>query len=877
MKTKEEPQRIYLKNYQAPHFQILSVDLHFDLHESKTLVRNLMKFETFSNQPIEFDGLDFKLVSVKLNQEILNKEDLKITDRSLTLQTELKKFDLEIVTEISPETNTSLEGLYLSRGIFTTQCEAQGFRKITYFPDRPDVMTSFHVTIEADEKKYPVLLSNGDRLALKSLGQGRHQATWRDPHKKPCYLFALVAGDLGVIQDTFTTKSGRKVLLEVFAAHGLQGKCHHALESLKKSMAWDEIRFGREYDLNNYMIVAIDDFNAGAMENKGLNIFNSRLVLADPETATDTDYHAIESVVAHEYFHNWTGNRITLRDWFQLSLKEGLTVFRDQEFSADMTDRGLQRILDVDSLRERQFSEDASPNAHPVRPESCLSVDNFFTPTIYEKGAELIRMMQILTGRQGFRLGMDHYFEKFDGQAVTTDDFAAAISEPNQLDFTQFKLWYEQPGTPLVEVLESFDPNRGIYSLTLKQSCRSMNKHYSSERPFYIPVLMGLLNQQGQEISLKNQKIDFNSDGEAVLHFRQAEQTWEFTGLKEKPIPSLFREFSSPINLKWNVSENELLTLVQYDRDGFNRREMSQKIYTETILKQIKFIESGSNESALSSRLLAVMISLLNDPSMGPGFKSKMLSLPSDIILAQKLDTLNAVSLKKARIHIISQMAKELKSDLLKVYQSLHQGQNLVEISHGAAACRELKNLALSYLSFLPDQQIQNLISDQFFSAKLMTDKFDALKMMLDCNHPKTQEALSFFEKSYSGNALVMNKWFQMQALSFGDHVKKTVEALEKHPQFNINNPNNVYALFRAFGQNLVAFHSPTEDAYEFFLKKIEEIDPKNPQVAARLCGSLNIINKLPSPQKEHLKSLVQKLLVTQKLSANSRELLESL
>ncbi|MGE5085190.1 MAG: aminopeptidase N, partial [Bacillota bacterium] len=448
-------EKIYLKDYKAPAFSVDSIHLDFNLNED--FCRVVAKSQIKQLEPgsaLHLNGEDLKLVSVKINGQTLSPSQYQLAAEEMIIPTVPASFTLEIETQLEPQNNTSLEGLYKSNGIFCTQCEAQGFRKITWFLDRPDVMTSYSVTIEADKAKYPVLLSNGDRIKIEDLGNGRHKAYWSDPHKKPCYLFALVAGDLGVIRDTFTTSSGRKVNLEVYAAHGKQERCWHAMDSLKKSMKWDEEVFGREYDLNEYMIVAIDDFNAGAMENKGLNIFNSRLVLADSNSATDNDFHSIESVVAHEYFHNWTGNRVTLRDWFQLSLKEGLTVFRDQEFSADMTDRGVQRIEDVDALRAGQFAEDAGPNAHPVRPESCMAVDNFFTMTIYEKGSELIRMMQTIVGRKGFRKGMDEYFKRHDGQAVTTDDFAAAISEPNGKDFTQFKRWYHQSGTPVVSIQE---------------------------------------------------------------------------------------------------------------------------------------------------------------------------------------------------------------------------------------------------------------------------------------------------------------------------------------------------------------------------------------------------------------------------------------
>jgi aminopeptidase N len=505
MKTDSEsnaPKRIYLKDYQSPAFSISSALLHFNLNETKTVVTAKLVFKKIKNEALVLDGENLKLLSIKLNEKPLSPSDYILSDENLTITTPPADFTLETQVEVNPEANKSCVGLYLSSGIFATQCEAEGFRNITYFLDRPDVMTSYTVELEADAKKYPVLLSNGDLTNKKDLGNGRHQATWKDPFKKPSYLFALVAGDLGVVQDSFTTKSGKKVKLEVFASHGKQERCHHAMTSLKKSMKWDEDRFGLEYDLNQFMIVSIDDFNMGAMENKGLNIFNSRLVLADPASATDGDFDRIESVVGHEYFHNWTGNRVTCRNWFELSLKEGLTVFRDQEFSSDLNSRAVQRIKDVDGLRSSQFAEDSGPNAHPVRPESCLAVDNFYTPTIYEKGSEVIRMMQTIVGKVGFRRGMDEYFKRHDGQAVTIIDFANAISEPNKVDLTQFKLWYSQAGTPEVEVIENYDATLKEYHLRLKQSCAVTEKQ-PVKLPFHIPLLVGLLDSKGQNIEIQ--------------------------------------------------------------------------------------------------------------------------------------------------------------------------------------------------------------------------------------------------------------------------------------------------------------------------------------------------------------------------------------
>jgi aminopeptidase N len=530
----ETPKKILLKDYQAPLFQVEQLHLRFDLHEEYAIVESKMSLRGSYPSTVTLDGENLELLEIRVNEKVLKPQEYQLTDHQLQFSAPHESFEVQIKVRIKPQDNTSLEGLYKSSGIFSSQCEAQGFRKITYFFDRPDVMTSYTVEIEADLKKYPILLSNGNRLQATHLEKGRHKVLWQDPFKKPCYLFALVAGDLGVLKDHFVTRSGRRVELEIYAAHGQQNRCRHAMQSLKKSMRWDEERFDREYDLDTYMILAIDDFNAGAMENKGLNIFNSRLILADPETATDADYFAIESVVAHEYFHNWTGNRVTLRDWFHLSLKEGLTVFRDQEFSMDQLSRGQIRIENVQDLRDYQFSEDSGPNAHPIRPSSCFAVDNFFTSTIYEKGSEVIRMMQTLVGRPGFKKGMDLYFQRHDGQAVIIEDFAQCIAEANGQNWQQFKLWYSQAGTPSVKVKTQFDQKLGIFKLQLEQSCELTNLEKNEsfdKKPFHIPLLFELLDENGSEINLQHSLVSTNSENQKMLELKDSQMNLVFEGI----------------------------------------------------------------------------------------------------------------------------------------------------------------------------------------------------------------------------------------------------------------------------------------------------------------------------------------------------------
>lgn len=867
-------EKIFLKDYKSPDFSVQSLHLDFILNED--FCRVLSKAQVRKITPgaeMRLNGEGPKLISIKVDGKTLDSSQYQVTAEELIVPQVPEQFVLEIETELQPQNNTALEGLYKSNGIFCTQCEAQSFRTITYFWDRPDVMTSYSVTIEADKTKYPVLLSNGDRLQVEDLGNGRHKAHWRDPHKKPCYLFALVAGDLGVIRDSFTTKSGRKVNLEVYAAHGKQDRCHHAMEALKKSMKWDEDTFGLEYDLNDYMIVAIDDFNAGAMENKGLNIFNSRLVLADTQSATDTDFFNIESVVAHEYFHNWTGNRVTLRDWFQLSLKEGLTVFRDQEFSADMTDRGTQRIDDVDGLRGSQFAEDAGPNAHPVRPESCMSVDNFFTTTIYEKGSEVIRMMQTIVGRKGFRKGMDEYFRRHDGQAVTTEDFAAAISEPNGKDFTQFRRWYSQAGTPVVKVQEAYDAAKKEYTLTLEQSCAPTPGQPSKE-PFHIPLMVALLDRQGKELPLSAAGVETNSDGKYVIELKKPREVYVFAGMAERPVLSILREFSAPVTLEWAASSDDLYFLVEKDPDSFNRREMAQKLATDiygSLIAQARRKEALTVEP----RFLNALNALMADQTLSPAFKAKMLQLPSLSVLAQKEAVLDAEAFYQARQTFRTAIAKEGRQNLLDIYRQFH-GVDAKNTDSKTGAHRLLKNMALGYLAELQDPEILTLVSEQYWKAQNMTDKIMAMSILAETRGAEREKVLSHFYAEWKDDSVVMNKWFQTQALTLRKETLEDVKALTQHPAFNINNPNNVYSLLRSFGTNLIRFHDPATDAFKFFADCIIEIDAKNPQVASRLCASFNFVQKLEPAMKERALNEIKRIVAVETLSKNSRELLQS-
>ncbi|MEZ0393035.1 MAG: aminopeptidase N [Pseudobdellovibrionaceae bacterium] len=872
MQKSQTPQKIYLKDYQAPNFSIENLELFFNLNEDVTHVQSRMALrKTGSESDLWLDGENLKLISVKVNGSTPRFE---IREGGLQIFDLPDQFTLEIETEIKPQENTALEGLYKSNGAFCTQCEAQGFRRITYFLDRPDVMTTYRVRIEADEKKYPVLLSNGNRLSLRSLPGGRHETLWEDPFKKPCYLFALVAGDLGVIRDTYTTRSGKLVNLEIYAAHGKQDRCHFAMESLKKSMKWDEERFGREYDLSTFMILAVDDFNAGAMENKGLNIFNSRLVFADSKTATDLDYFRIESVVAHEYFHNWTGNRVTLRDWFHLSLKEGLTVFRDQEFSMDQSSRALIRIENVDELRNSQFSEDAGPNAHPIRPASCFAVDNFFTSTIYEKGAEIIRMMQTMVGRPGFRKGMDTYFERHDGQAVIIEDFARAIAEPNAQNWEQFKLWYSQAGTPQVRVREDYDSSSQRYTLELSQTCPPTSQEKIeglAKKPFHIPLMIGLLDPKtGKDFLLKSPQVVVNSEKQNLIHLKQERETFIFEGVSTKPVLSLNRQFSAPIHLDWDASFEELLFLMQNDSDAFNRWESAQKIYLRLYHELIGSLRSGAT-GEVSPAVVSAFQSVLENADLDPDLKEKLMGLPGFDYLAQLEPVLDGPAFLKAHDQIALAFAQKSEKTLLEIYERFH-GQNAKSLDPKDFGRRRLKNKALGYLSYLPAYQQKAM--DQFRSAEIMTDQQAALLMLVEMQSSLRDEAISQFYDKWKNESIVLNKWFAIQAQSSHSQTFATVQKLLSHPQFELKNPNRVYSLLATFGSNLAQFHRPDLDTYSFMADQILQVDRLNPQVAARLAGCFDVWTKLPETSKKKAHQELSRLLRSG-LSSNTHEIIQ--
>lgn len=896
----KNPQKIYLKDYQAPLFEVEYLNLHFNLNEDFTLVSSEMRLKGPAQTEVQLDGESLDLVSIEVQGKSLLAGEFKIDEGQLRFLSPANEFTVKVVTRTQPQENTSLEGLYKSNGIFCTQCEAQGFRKITYFFDRPDVMTKYRVTIEADQKKYPVLLSNGNRIETKILAGGRHQITWEDPFKKPCYLFALVAGDLGCLKDTFVTLSGRKVALEIYAAHGEQDRCQFAMESLKKSMKWDEERFGREYDLDIYMILAVDDFNAGAMENKGLNIFNSRLIFANPQTATDSDYFAIESVVAHEYFHNWTGNRVTLRDWFHLSLKEGLTVFRDQEFSMDQSSRGLIRIENVQDLRDSQFAEDAGPNAHPIRPAYCYAVDNFFTSTIYEKGSEVIRMMQTMVGRPGFRKGMDLYFQRHDGQAVIIEDFARAIADANQQNWEQFKLWYSQAGTPKVEIEENFDSANSNYQLKFKQSCeltaleksegiagahqesnQGSNQGSTDKKPFHIPLVLGLISSSGEEISIENKELAKNSEGQTIFHLKTSEAVLNFKGLTKKPTLSINRQFSAPIHLSiQGQSEADLLFLMEKDSDSFNQWESAQKVYLSSLRSSLSALPS-KQEFKISQALIQGLRSVLKSEKIDTAMKAELLQLPSLDYWSQMETNLRGDDLQLAFDQVSRQIAMGTEDLLLEIYERYH-GKNTDIISNAEFANRRLKNRALALLAMIqapssgiPKPTYRQLIFDQFTQAKNMTDYQSAFGILIDLDIPERLEAIHSFHQKWKQDSLVLNKWFAIQAMSNHADTFSRVQSLMAHPDFNIKNPNRVYSLLRTFGGNFAQFHQMKNNPYDFYADQVIQIDKLNPQVAARLAGNFDIWTQLDKDLKEKAHRALSKMLGSG-LSSNTHEIIKN-
>jgi aminopeptidase N len=826
------PTTIFLKDYTVPPFLIETVDLSFDLNSAFTTVTSVLSIvrnpaSLSLTKDLVLHGQDLQLISVKLKDELLTDDKFNITDESLTVLNVPEQFLLTIQTQIKPHENTRLSGLYQSSGNYCTQCEAEGFRRITYFLDRPDVMAKYTTTLIADQAHYPILLSNGNLIDSGTLAGGKHWAKWEDPFKKPSYLFALVAGDLECVEDHFITQSGRRVELKIYVERGDQDKCAHAMQAVKKAMRWDEQAFGREYDLDIYMIVAVSDFNMGAMENKGLNIFNTKYILAKTDTATDEDFIHVESVIAHEYFHNWTGNRITCRDWFQLSLKEGLTIFRDQSFTADTTSAAVARIHDVNALRTQQFPEDASPLAHAVRPESFIEINNFYTSTIYNKGAEVIRMMQTILGKPLFRKGMDIYFDEHDGDAVTINDFVKAMEDASGIDLTQFSLWYSQAGTPVVKVTELYDEIKQIYTLKLDQACAA-TPGQPVKQPFYIPIKIGLMDRDGSDRALESD----------VLHLTESSYIINFEHQPTKPIPSLLRAFSAPVKLQFDYSDQDLVFLFKHDSDPFNRWEGGQKYAINVLLSLSEKYQRGESLE-LSADVIQAYQQVLTEGSSDKWFLAELLILPSLRYLIDQMPVVDVDAMFAAREAMALQIAQQLQALFLKTYHDNHTAEDVNTFTIEGVGRRQLKNVCLSYLMLIPNQRDYLALGVKQFNQsfdKNMTDSIAALRSLTNVADGASQTA---FDQHWQHDALVLDKWFSLQAISklpnTLDHVKKLVQ----HPAFDIKNPNKVYALIGGFGQNLKNVHAIDGSGYAFLAEVVQQLDSLNPQVAARMIRPL--------------------------------------
>lgn len=860
-----QPQAVYLKDYTPPNFFIDKVHLAFELGEEITTVRAQLQIRhnpdaATDNATLELNGEGLVLNSIELDGVRLSTEQFIHTDETLLIANVPQQFCLSIETQITPQTNTSLEGLYKSSGNYCTQCEAQGFRKITYFLDRPDVMSKYTVRIQADKSRYPVLLSNGNLKEEGDAENGKHYAVWEDPFPKPSYLFALVAGDLVYLEGTHRTTSGRDIVLRIYTEKHNADKCEHALCSLQKAMQWDEQRFGLECDLDIYMIVAVDDFNMGAMENKGLNIFNSSCVLATSDTSTDAEFMHIEAVVAHEYFHNWTGNRVTCRDWFQLSLKEGLTVFRDQEFTSDVTSRAVKRISDVRFLRAHQFAEDASPMAHPVRPASFMEINNFYTLTVYEKGAEIVRMYQTMFGVDGFRKGMDLYFQRHDGQAVTTDDFAAAMADANNTNLTEFKRWYEQAGTPVVTVSEVWDEKTGSYTLNCSQSCPS-TPDSKEKLPFVIPLKTALLNEYG----------DCLADTQ-VLHLSQQEQSFTFDKLSDKPIVDLLQEFSAPVQLHYDYSNEQLAFLLKHSKDPFNRWNAGNKLALNVLRENV------SNDSKLNDSETIVTLKEAIKHAVQAGVTeisllAELLILPNEKDLQEYFEQIDMRACVMASEDLQQSVAQYLEIELVNTYQACYQKADY-QYNAAEMARRKLQNICLHLLCTLNKDEYRLLALEQFQHSSNMTEQVGAINALLHVESEERLQALNAFEKKWLSNGLVMDKWLGFHARSKVPSALQNVKALMQHSVFTMSNPNKVRALIGGFaGQNSYHFHHPDGSGYEYIAQQVVELNDTNPQVASRLVRTLMRWRKYADPCGQKMREQLEFIATHKNLSKDVYEI----
>ncbi|KAF5478236.1 hypothetical protein F2P56_004816 [Juglans regia] len=878
----DSPKEIFLKDYKMPDYYFDTVDLKFLLGEEKTIVSSKITVSprVEGSYPLVLNGHDLKLVSIWINSKELKEGEYQLDSRHLMLPSPPSGiFTLEIVTEIYPQKNTSLEGLYKSSGNFCTQCEAEGFRKITFYQDRPDIMAKYTCRIEAEKSLYPVLLSNGNLIEQGDLEGGRHYALWEDPFKKPCYLFALVAGQLESRDDIFVTRSGRKVSLRIWTPAQDVPKTAHAMYSLKAAMKWDEDVFGLEYDLDLFNIVAVPDFNMGAMENKSLNIFNSKLVLASPETASDGDHAAILGVIGHEYFHNWTGNRVTCRDWFQLSLKEGLTVFRDQEFSSDMGSRTVKRIADVSKLRNYQFPQDAGPMAHPVRPHSYIKMDNFYTVTVYEKGAEVVRMYKTLLGSQGFRKGMDLYFKRHDGQAVTCEDFFAAMRDANGADFANFLQWYSQAGTPSVKVSSSYNAEAHTFSLKFSQEVPPTPGQPVKE-PMFIPVAVGLLDSTGKEIPLSSvyhdgtlQSVASNNQPvyTTVLRVTKKEEEFLFSDIFERPVPSLLRGYSAPIRLESDLTDSDLFFLLAHDADEFNRWEAGQVLARKLMLNLVADFQQNK-PLVLNQNFVDGLRSILSDSSLDKEFIAKAITLPGEGEIMDVMEIADPDAVHAVRTFIRKQLALELEAELLTTVEKNRSSEEYV-FNHPNMARRALKSVALAYLALLEDPKYTELALHEYRTATNMTEQFSALVAIVQNPGKTRDDVLADFYSKWQHDFLVVNKWFALQAMSDIPGNVENVRSLLNHPAFDMRNPNKVYSLIGGFCGSPVNFHAKDGSGYKFLGEIVLQLDKLNPQVASRMVSAFSRWRRYDETRQNLAKAQLEKIMSTNGLSENVFEI----
>ncbi len=868
-------QPIRLKDYRPPDWLVDTVSLDVSLHPTVTKVRATLSLRPNPNNaaaPLVLDGDGLSLVSLKLDGATMHADSYVETAENLTVsQPPNGPFTLEIETLVDPSANTQLSGLYRSNGTFCTQCEAEGFRRITYFPDRPDVMAVYTTRIEANKAEAPVLLSNGNLIESGEIADGRHFAVWHDPHPKPSYLFALVGGDLACVEDRFVTVSGRNVTLRIYVEHGKEERCGYAMDSLKRSMRWDEEIFGREYDLDIFMIVAVSDFNMGAMENKGLNVFNDKYVLASADTATDGDYAQIEAVIAHEYFHNWTGNRITCRDWFQLCLKEGLTVFRDQEFSSDMRSRPVKRIADVRGLRAAQFIEDAGPLAHPVRPETYKEINNFYTATVYEKGAELVRMVKTLIGRESFRAGMDLYFARHDGEAATVEQFIQCFADASARDMTQFMRWYSQAGTPEVTVAGRFDQMRRTYTLECKQQVPPTPGQPNKD-PMVIPLSLGLVGKDGNDIPLAL------SNGTSVANhvvLSQLSAHFEFSGITERPVLSINRGFSAPIRLVTDLDAGDLGFLAAHDRDPFNRWQALQTISTRLLIDNVAALRAGRPVGD-DHKLTRALAAILDDTTLEPAFVALALMLPGEGDIAREIgQDIDPDAIFRARAALKAEIGERLGPALTAAYDRMTVPGPYSPDAHSAGR-RALRNVALDLLAARAEPPAISRAARQFKAADNMTDRMAALATLSLHDVPERKAALADLYARYASDALVVDKWFSLQAVIPQPDTLDKVRALTSHPAFSMANPNRVRALIGAFAQaNATQFNRPDGAGYEFVADTILTLDPKNPQISARLATAFRTWRTLESTRRAKAETALQRLKGVPNISRDLADIVE--